>query len=167
MSWLSDWYPICRSIGAWEEGAADFLVNTKLGMDGFTDLLARLENLSHILAWSERVSWFGDVGWAGMFHRRELCFSFVSSVEMVRIRSEVDGKGGVYRIELPRLSLSFTRSDDGRFFCDQLAGHWNLRQKLLKLLSKYSGRWTGASMLKTYWSGLDADVNVYTLGCIE
>ena len=51
--------PICRSIGAWEEGAADFLVNTKLGMDGFTDLLARLENLSHILAWSERVSWFG------------------------------------------------------------------------------------------------------------
>ena len=77
------------------------------------------------------------------------------SVEMGRLWSEVDGKGGVYRIELPRLSLSFTRSDDGRFFCDQLAGHWNLRQKVLQRL------------LQTYWSGLDTDVDVYTLAYIE
>ena len=46
-----------RSNGGWEEGAADFLVNTKLGMSGLTELLARLENLSHILAWSDRVAW--------------------------------------------------------------------------------------------------------------
>jgi len=46
-----------RSNGGLEEGAADFLVNTKLGMNGLTELLARLENLSHILAWSDRVAW--------------------------------------------------------------------------------------------------------------
>ena len=46
-----------RSNGGWEEGVADFLVNTKLGMNGLTELLARLENLSHILAWSDRVAW--------------------------------------------------------------------------------------------------------------
>eukprot|EP00435_Cladocopium_sp_Y103_P036830 s365_g9.t1 len=103
-----------RSNGGWEEGAADFLVNTKLGMNGLTELLARLENLSHILAWSDRV----------------------------------DGKGGVYRIELPRLSLSFTRSDGdggGRFYCDQLAGHWILENPestsvpVHKLLAHFGG----------------------------
>ncbi|CAL1170137.1 unnamed protein product [Cladocopium goreaui] len=100
-----------RSNGGLEEGAADFLVNTKLGMNGLTELLARLENLSHILAWSDRV----------------------------------DGKGGVSRIELPRLSLSFTRDGGGRFYCDQLAGHWILENPestsvpVHKLLAHFGG----------------------------
>ena len=38
----------------------------------------------------------------------------------------MDGKGGIVRIELPRLSLSFTRGAAERFYCDQLAGHWKL-----------------------------------------
>lgn len=61
--------PSVRSNGAWEEGAADFLVNTKLGMNGLTELLARLENLSHILAWSDRVAW--------TFHRTLLWRGYV------------------------------------------------------------------------------------------
>ena len=54
---LSPMIPISRSTSGWEEGASEFLVNSKLGMNGLTELLARLEDLSHILAWSDRVPW--------------------------------------------------------------------------------------------------------------
>ena len=70
-----------RSNGGLEEGAADFLVNTKLGMNGLTEPLARLENLSHILAWSDRVAW--------TFHG----YAFVKGYFLLGISRKNRGKG--------------------------------------------------------------------------
>ncbi|CAE7259970.1 unnamed protein product [Symbiodinium microadriaticum] len=92
----------------------EFLVNAKSGMCGLTNLLTRLENLSHILVWSR----------------------------------SADGAGGVHRIEMPRLMLSFTMQD-GRLHCDQLAGYWILERPQLtsNLVHQLVAQWGGGTVL--------------------
>ncbi|CAE7723402.1 unnamed protein product [Symbiodinium sp. CCMP2456] len=92
----------------------EFLVNAKSGMCGLTNLLTRLENLSHILVWSR----------------------------------SADGAGGVHRVEMPRLMLSFTMQD-GRLHCDQLAGYWILERPQLtsNLVHQLVAQWGGGTVV--------------------
>ncbi|CAJ1380920.1 unnamed protein product [Effrenium voratum] len=103
----------------WEEMQPEVLVNARSKMGGLNELLARLENLSHILVWR-------------------------------------DANGtGVQRVELPRLSLSFSWHD-GRLCCDQLAGYWLVErpQELPFLVHQLVAHWGGGSVLLAAADGL-------------